>query len=74
MNLLLMGFLLFISGLCLWIAIRPSVDLEQAALLPFADDPQAAERVQLETGKQCNHVVSVPFEPLETTAEFHLKA
>ncbi|MNN24548.1 hypothetical protein D3C81_1379840 [compost metagenome] len=34
---------------------------EQAALLPFADDPPVAERVAAATGKVCERVI----EPLE---------
>lgn len=29
------------------------LDMEQAAMLPFADDPEAAKRVEQETGRAC---------------------
>ena len=29
------------------------LDMEQAAMLPFADDPEAAKRVEQETGRVC---------------------
>lgn len=29
------------------------LDMEQAAMLPFADDPEAAKRVEQETGRTC---------------------
>ena len=29
------------------------LDMEQAAMLPFADDPEAAKRVEHETGRAC---------------------
>ena len=29
------------------------LQMEQAAMLPFADDPEAAKRVEQETGRAC---------------------
>ena len=29
------------------------LDMEQAAMLPFADDPEAAKRVEQKTGRAC---------------------
>ncbi len=29
------------------------LQMEQAAMLPFADDPEAAQRVEQETGRPC---------------------
>ncbi len=29
------------------------LDMEQASMLPFADDPEAAKRVEQETGRAC---------------------
>lgn len=33
-------------------------ELEQAALLPFADDPEVAQRMSEATGRHCTHVVT----------------
>ncbi|MCY1398667.1 hypothetical protein D9M71_137030 [compost metagenome] len=43
---------------------QPPEELEQAALLPFADDPEAAARMTRATGRRCERVV----EPLPETA------
>lgn len=54
---------------------RPARDEEeQAALLPFADDPPAARRLARETGRRCAALVDVPFEPLSRPPGFHLDA
>lgn len=49
----------------------PDRELEQAALLPFADDPPAARQLERETGLRCERVVEVPF---EDPRPFHLEA
>ncbi len=38
-------------------------DGEQAALLPFADDPDAARRMSAATGRQCERIVQPLPEP-----------
>jgi len=40
-----------------------SQDVEQTALLPFADDPEAARQMTAETGLVCEHVVHPAEEP-----------
>lgn len=40
-----------------------SQDVEQTALLPFADDPEAARQMTAETGLVCEHVVRPAEEP-----------
>ena len=55
--------------------LRPSAaDLEQAALLPFADDPDAARRMSAETGRHCEHLMTPIFEVPDTPANFQLDA
>ncbi|MEP9319683.1 hypothetical protein ABKS89_21265 [Pseudomonas sp. LABIM340] len=44
-----------------WRACRH--DDEQAALLPFADDPDAARRMSAATGRHCERVVQPLPEP-----------
>ncbi|WP_373321956.1 hypothetical protein [Pseudomonas paralcaligenes] len=54
---------------------RPARDeQQQAALLPFADDPPAARRLERDTGRRCEALVEVPFEPLSRPPGFHLDA
>ncbi|WP_050481260.1 hypothetical protein, partial [Pseudomonas aeruginosa] len=43
-------------GLALSLAGSTREEREQAALLPFADDPEAARRVARDTGKICRQV------------------
>lgn len=73
MTLILLALSLLVSVFCLR-AWRPDSELQQAALLPFADDPDAAHRLECETGLRCEEVVDVPFEPLAAPAAFHLDA
>lgn len=48
---------------------RPSSEQQEAALLPFADDPQAAQRLEEETGLHCEVIVDgTP--PLAPTGRF----
>lgn len=47
-------------GLALSLAGSTREEREQAALLPFADDPEAARRVARDTGKICRQVVRPP--------------
>jgi hypothetical protein len=52
----LTGVLVCCAALCL---LRLSDhDEEQAALLPFADDPEAARLMTAETGRVCERVVT----------------
>lgn len=46
-----------VLGLALSLAGSTREEREQAALLPFADDPEAARRVARDTGKICRQVV-----------------
>lgn len=45
-----------------WCACRGDVD-EQAALLPFADDPEAERHMSAATGRHCERVVEPLPEP-----------
>ncbi|WP_448680898.1 hypothetical protein [Pseudomonas nicosulfuronedens] len=45
-----------------WRACRRDAD-EQAALLPFADDPEAARRMSAATGRHCERIVQPRPEP-----------
>lgn len=40
---------------CWWCCRQPR-SLDQAALLPFADDPEAAARMTAATGRRCERV------------------
>ena len=49
---------------------RPTRDeAEQAALLPFADDPEAARQMSAETGRVCARVVTPLAEPVRTAED-----
>jgi len=63
MSFILLALSLLITSLCLrgW---SDNGDMQQAALLPFADDPAAALRLERETGLRCERLIEVPFEPL----------
>lgn len=41
----------------------PADEAQQIALLPFADDPEAARQLTRETGLVCEHVVQPAEEP-----------
>ncbi|HHX34903.1 MAG TPA: hypothetical protein GX719_06480 [Gammaproteobacteria bacterium] len=50
--LILISFTLIAAGY--WTLRRMSLlEMEHAAMLPFADDPAAAKRVEQETGRAC---------------------
>ncbi|CAD5107566.1 hypothetical protein [Zestomonas carbonaria] len=59
----LLGLLVFCAGLYLCIGRRSARDLEQAALQPFADDPQAARNMSRATGRVCERVVDPTPDP-----------
>lgn len=46
-----------------WLTSASGEDAQQAALLPFADDPEAARRMTAETGLVCNRVVRPEDQP-----------
>ncbi|ARG87667.1 hypothetical protein AAIH49_08540 [Pseudomonas aeruginosa] len=54
-----------VLGLALSLTGSTREEREQTALLPFADDPEAARRVARDTGKICRQVVR----PLEESRE-----
>ena len=58
-------------GLALRAGLRPRLaeELEQAALLPFADDPEAARQMSAETGRVCARVVTPLAEPVRTAED-----
>ncbi|SDI97588.1 hypothetical protein SAMN05216189_101110 [Pseudomonas delhiensis] len=43
-------------ALCLHLRRASRHDLQQAALLPFADDPEAAARMSAATGQHCERL------------------
>ena len=45
------------------LANLPDDEAQQTALLPFADDPEAARQLTRETGLVCQHVVQPADEP-----------
>jgi hypothetical protein len=53
----------------LWLAVeyclkhQTAESLEEASLIPFADDPQVARRVELATGKTVNAVAPPELKP-----------
>ncbi|QLG93414.1 cbb3-type cytochrome c oxidase subunit 3 [Pseudomonas yamanorum] len=55
--------------ICLYIAVEYCLrgqsrdDLDEASLIPFADDPQVARRVELATGKQVKAVAPEEAKP-----------
>lgn len=58
-----------------WLCCRRSPDaLEQASLLPFADDPPAAARMSEATGQHCKHLLQPLEEPSPETPQEHLLA
>ena len=63
MGLILLGLSLLLAWFCLrgW---SDDEGMQQAALLPFADDPVVASRLERETGLHCDCLVEVPFESL----------
>lgn len=61
---LIFAVLLPVGCLCWFLSAPSSAELEQAALLPFADDPPAAERVRQQTGRCCEQLMTPVFEPL----------
>jgi len=64
MTLFTLGLLVFCGGLYVCIG-RPSDDeLEQAALLPFADDARAARNMTAATGRTCERVTEPQAEPI----------
>ena len=70
-------FLLMLASLgCLlgcWLCCRTPEALDQASLLPFADDPEAAARMTQATGRPCE-VTTQPLEAPGNTTEAHLLA
>jgi hypothetical protein len=60
-----MWSLIFLTGMLMYCAALSLLrlsghDEEQAALLPFADDPEAARLMTAETGRICERVESHP--------------
>ncbi|MCJ1884204.1 hypothetical protein LNN38_05020 [Pseudomonas sp. LA21] len=53
---------LLACALACWRACRGD-SFEQAALLPFADDPDAARRMTAATGRRCERIVEPLPEP-----------
>jgi hypothetical protein len=51
---------------CWWCCRQPR-DLDQAALLPFADDPEAAARMTAATGLRCERVITPAPEVLDAS-------
>lgn len=45
-------------------------DMTQASLLPFADDPEAAKRVELATGLHCEKTFTPGIDPTHSPANY----
>ncbi|WP_417662750.1 hypothetical protein [Pseudomonas sp.] len=45
-------------------------DITQASLLPFADDPEAANRVELATGLHCEKTFTPGIDPSHSPANY----
>jgi hypothetical protein len=60
--LLIVGWGVMVIGVHVCVTRRSDNELEQASLLPFADDPEAARNMTRATGKVCERVVVVPTE------------
>ena len=59
---LIVGWSVMVIGMHFCVTRRSDNELEQASLLPFADDPEAARNMTLATGKVCERVVIIPTE------------
>ncbi|MDB5983616.1 MAG: hypothetical protein JWQ69_4631 [Pseudomonas sp.] len=60
--LLIVGWAVMMVGMHFCLTRPSDNDLEQASLLPFADDPEAARNMSRATGKVCERVVVIPTE------------
>lgn len=60
--LLIVGWAVMFLGMHFCVTRRSDNELEQASLLPFADDPEAARNMSRATGKVCERVVVIPTE------------
>lgn len=58
----IVGWAVMMVGMHFCLTRRSDNELEQASLLPFADDPEAARNMTLATGKVCERVVIIPTE------------
>lgn len=74
MTLFVLGLLVFCVGVRLCIGKPTEHDLEQAALLPFADDPQAARAMSEATGYRCDKVITPLSEPPSRPVGYRLDA
>ncbi|MDB6145357.1 MAG: hypothetical protein JWP80_4401 [Pseudomonas sp.] len=59
---LILGWVVMFVGMHFCVTRRSDSELEQASLLPFADDPEAARNMSKATGKVCERVVVIPTE------------
>ncbi|RJG08857.1 hypothetical protein D3879_23670 [Pseudomonas cavernicola] len=58
----ILGFIAFCAGIHSCLLQRSDHELEQAALLPFADDLEAARNMTAATGRLCERVVTPALE------------
>lgn len=72
--LLITGLLVFFAGVTRCLRNPTGHELEQAALLPFADDPQAARAMSEATGRHCTQLVVPAAEQRPEPAGYRLKA
>ncbi|UYP29583.1 hypothetical protein OEG79_16195 [Pseudomonas sp. Z8(2022)] len=63
----------FACLLACWLSCRTPSTLDQASLLPFADDPEAAARMTQATGRPCE-ITTQPVEVCGNKVEQHLLA
>lgn len=76
MTMMLLASFTLIAAFCLSLAcgVMDEARVEQAALIPFADDPEAADQMARETGRRCETVVYPVQEPLVEKAVGYLDA
>lgn len=72
--LLIAGLLVFFIGVSHCLCKPSAQELEQAALLPFADDPAAAQAMHEATGRQCERVLAPVAEASPAPAAYRLDA
>lgn len=76
MTMMLLATFALVVAFCVSLAwgVMDEPRVEQAALIPFADDPEAAEEMTRETGRRCETVVCPVEEPLIEKAVGYLNA
>ncbi|WP_454839381.1 hypothetical protein [Pseudomonas hormoni] len=65
---LYLGLFVFTTGIYFSWNLNSTQEIEQAALLPFADDPEVASRITQETGMKFDSIVNGTEQNSEVTA------